>query len=93
MKIRKLFSWLGSNDSGSNKKLEVGGIFGESTPEARCEIDPATMTTEEIRARLAILYKRHNQAAGSLDPELRLEAEEMLDAIVHCREKYVDSTV
>jgi hypothetical protein len=48
------------------------------------------MEPDEIRQRLAILYKRHNHAAGSLDGELRKEAELMLDAIVHCREKYID---
>ena len=55
-----------------------------------CGIDPKKMSREEIRARLAELYKRFNHAAGSLNDELRQEAEIMLDAIVACREKYVD---
>ena len=60
------------------------------SPEGLCEIDPAKMERDEIRTRLAALYKRHNSAAGSLDPDLRREAEHMLDAIVTCREKYID---
>lgn len=62
-----------------------------SSPEELCGIEPSTMTKEAIRKRLAILYRRHNNAAGSLRPELRKEAAEMLVAIVECREKYVDS--
>jgi hypothetical protein len=69
----------------------VEGIFGRLTPEALCEIDPSKMAPDEVRRRLAVLYKRHNHAAGSLDPERRAEAERMLEAIVHCREKYVDA--
>jgi hypothetical protein len=51
------------------------------------------MDRDEIRTHLATLYKRHNNAAGSLDPELRREAETMLDAIVHCREKYIEHSI
>ena len=91
MKIKKFFSWIGGSGDRDNAKLAVDGIFGNATPEARCGIDPASMSVEEMRSHLATLYKRHNQAAGSLDPELRTEAEDMLDAIVHCREKYVDT--
>ncbi len=61
------------------------------SPEELCEIDPKTMNTEEIRAHLKKLYKRHNEAAASLNEELRNEAETMLDAIVECRGKYIDS--
>ena len=94
MKIRKLFSWLSpTHNDEEEANLQVGGIFGNTTPEARCGIEPTSMDRDEIRTRLAILYKRHNHAASSLDPELRNEAEEMLDAIVHCREKYVDVAV
>ena len=60
------------------------------SPEAMCEINPKKMSRDEIKARLAELYKRFNHAAGSLNDELREEAEVMLDAIVACREKYVD---
>ena len=60
------------------------------TPEALCGIDPKKMKTEEIRLKLAELYRRHNHAAGSLNAELREEAETMLDAVVACREKYID---
>ncbi|MEC5125365.1 hypothetical protein VSU19_01275 [Verrucomicrobiales bacterium BCK34] len=86
--IKKFFKWLAPSPKDINP--QVGGIFGNMTPEALCGIDPSQMDKEEIRKQLAMLYKRHNQAASSLNPELRDEAEEMLDAIVHCREKYVD---
>lgn len=89
MMLRKLFEWLGTADI-DNETPQVGGIFGKMTPEALCDINPKKMDKEEIRKQLASLYKRHNQAASSLNRELREEAEEMLDAIVHCREKYVD---
>lgn len=59
--------------------------------EELCEIDPNKMTSEEIRSHLKILYKRHNEAAASLNEDLRKEAETMLDAIVECRGKYVDN--
>ena len=58
--------------------------------EELCGIDPETMDREAIRQRLAELYRRHNAAAGSLNVELRAEAEQMLDAIVICRERYID---
>lgn len=61
------------------------------SPEAICGIDPKKMSKDEIRKRLAELFRRHNQAEASLDPELREEAHVMLDAIVACREKYVDN--
>jgi len=69
-------------------------FFSPITPlpsaEQLCGIDPGKMTTEEIRHQLKKLYKRHNEAAASLNRELREEAESMLDAIVECREKYID---
>ncbi len=61
------------------------------TAEELCGINPETMDTEEIRNHLKKLYKRHNEAAASLNKELRSEAEGMLDAIVECRTKYIDS--
>ena len=88
--IKKVFGWL-SGDSNKNVTHKVGGIFGMQTPEALCELDLEGMDREAIKVQLAKLYKRHNQAAGSLDPNLREEAEQMLDAITHCREKYVDA--
>jgi len=89
--IRKLFRWIAGNGDRQTAPAQVGGIFERMSPEGLCGINPA-MDREEIRSRLASLYKRHNNAAGSLDPELRREAETMLDAIVHCREKYVESS-
>ncbi len=88
--IKKVFGWLSGNSSKKTSN-KVGGIFGQQTPEALCELDLDNMNKEAIKVQLARLYKRHNQAAGSLDPKLREEAEHMLDAISHCREKYVDA--
>ena len=88
--FNKLAQWFGKNPNDSAPP-KVGGIFGRMTPESLCEIEPSKMDRDEIRKQLAELYKRHNQAAASLNPELREEAEQMLDAIVHCREKYVDA--
>lgn len=85
----KLFTWLSGREAATAEPLQVGGIFGKMSPEGLCGIQPS-MSREEIRARLATLYKRHNAAASSLDEVMREEAERMLDAIVHCREKYVD---
>ena len=69
---------------------ETPGVPTRS-PEEMCEIDPDTMDRDAIRAHLAALYRRHNAAAASLDAELREEAEIMLDAIVACREKYIEA--
>ena len=49
------------------------------------------MNKEEVRERLAQLYRRYNRATSSLDASLRAEAEEMLDAIVAIREKVFGS--
>jgi hypothetical protein len=89
--IKRLFRWISGGENRPVAPLEVGGIFGRMTPEGMCEIDPARMDRDEIRRRLAALYKRHNHSAGSLDGEMRKEAELMLDAIVHCREKHVET--
>ena len=45
------------------------------------------MAPEDIKARLALLYRRYNRAASSLDAKVRAEADTMLDAIVAVREK------
>lgn len=55
-------------------------------PEELCEIT-SKMSKDEIKERLAFLYRRYNRATSSLDPKLREEAEVMLDAIVTVREK------
>ena len=44
---------------------------------------------EKIREHLAMLFRRHNRAASSLDDKLRTEAELMLDAIVAVRERHL----
>ena len=63
--------------------------FAGKTPEELCGVDPS-MPVDEIRARLAKLFTRHNRAASSFDLELRAEAEIMLQAIVTLRERYVE---
>jgi hypothetical protein len=81
-------------ESGENQKNDATSfkpITPLPTSEELCEINPETMNKDEIRTHLKILYKRHNEAAASLNKELRNEAEKMLDAIVDCRNKYVDS--
>ena len=60
-----------------------------ATAEELCELADG-MTHEEVRVQLAKLYRRHNRAASSLNPELREEAERMLDAIVEVRHRYLD---
>ncbi|MCB1088654.1 MAG: hypothetical protein KDM63_16570, partial [Verrucomicrobiae bacterium] len=86
-----------SPKKGPDKKAAGGASAGPAksslaakSPEAVCGIDPKRMSKEEIRKRLAELFRRHNSAEASLNPELREEASVMLDAIVVCRQKYVD---
>ncbi len=55
-------------------------------PEELCGILPS-MSKDDIKARLAFLYRRYNSATSSLDAKLRKEAEIMLDAVVTVREK------
>lgn len=57
------------------------------TPEELCGITP-DMGPDKIREALAHLYRRHNRLTSSLNPELRAEAEMMLDAIVDVRHKH-----
>lgn len=61
-------------------------VPSKKSPEQLCGIT-AKMSKEEIKARLALLYRRYNRATSSLDGKLRAEAESMLDAIVTVREK------
>lgn len=68
----------------------IDARFAGKTPEELCNVEP-TMPVDEIRARLAKLFTRHNRAASSFDLELRAEAEIMLQAIVLLREKYIES--
>lgn len=63
-------------------------ISPDATPEQLCGI-VAGMTKEQVSAQLAILYRRHNRAASSLEERLREEAEIMLDVIAAMRQKYV----
>lgn len=58
-----------------------------ATPEQLCGLEEG-MTKEQIAAQLAILYRRHNRAASSLEANLREEAEIMLDVIATMRQKY-----
>ncbi len=59
------------------------------SPESICGIN-VKMPKYEIRKRLAVLYRRYNRAASSLDAKMRAQSEMMLDAIVKVREKYFD---
>jgi hypothetical protein len=69
------------------KEQSGQGLSREATPEELCGITPG-MTQEEIGERLAKLYQRHNRAASSLEPQLREEAEFMLETLAGLREKY-----
>lgn len=62
-------------------------INPNATPEQLCGIEEG-MTKEQISAQLAVLYRRHNRAASSLESRLREEAEIMLDVIAMLRQKY-----
>ena len=57
------------------------------TPEYLCEITPK-MQRDQIQAQLKLLYRRYNRSASSLDPKIRAQADQMLDAIVIVREKH-----
>jgi len=63
-------------------------ISPDATPEQLCGIVEG-MTKEQVAAQLAILYRRHNRAASSLEERLREEAEIMLDVIAAMRQKYM----
>ena len=60
----------------------------KATPEEICGITP-DMTADQISAQLAMLYRRHNRAASSLEANLREEAEIMLDVVASMRQKYL----
>lgn len=96
--IKKLFTMMRGGSApvaAPAKKKSAAAAPSKSplagkSPEVLCGIDTKKMTREEIRKRLAELFRRHNAAESSLSPELREEAAIMLDAIVVCRQKYVD---
>jgi len=67
----------------------VHSLPESATAEELCELTDG-MTHEQVRAQLSKLYRRHNRAASSLNPELREQAERMLDAIVEVRHRYLD---
>ena len=88
--FKKLFS--SGQDAKKRKKKgksQNPKVDASQSPEQLCGI-AASMSRTEIKDHLALLYRRHNRAASSLDDTLRAEAEIMLDAIVACREKYID---
>ena len=64
------------------------GLDENASPEQLCELRDG-MTKDELRSHLALLYRRHNRAASSLDARLRAEADTMLNAIVECRKRYL----
>jgi hypothetical protein len=96
--IREFFNRMrggGSAPEGAGGKKKPSAVSHRPNtaarhPETVCGIDPKKMSRDEIRRRLAELFRRHNAAEASLNPELREEARVMLDAIVACRQKYVD---
>jgi hypothetical protein len=63
------------------------GPAAPQTPEDLCEVN-SKMPKDQIQARLKLLYRRFNRSASSLDPKIRSEADQMLNAIVLVREKY-----
>ena len=63
-------------------------IDPKASPEILCGVDKS-MPKEEIHEKLAVLYRRHNRAASSLDAKMREEAEIMLEAIATIKEKYL----
>lgn len=67
----------------------VAPLAWDASAEELCDLRDG-MTEDEMRAHLAKLYRRHNRAASSLNPELRDQAERMLDAIVEVRHRYLD---
>jgi hypothetical protein len=70
-----------------NKGLPAVQAGPPKSAEERCGI-PAKMPKDEIRAQLKILFRRYNRSASSLDAKTRIEADQMLDAIVEVREKH-----
>lgn len=63
-------------------------INPKASPEVLCGVNKS-MPKEEIQEKLAVLYRRHNRAASSLDAKMRQEAEIMLEAIATMKEKYL----
>lgn len=63
-------------------------IDPKASPEILCGVN-RSMAREEIKEKLAVLYRRHNRAASSLDVKMREEAEIMLEAIATMKEKYL----
>ncbi len=82
-------------DAGASRKAKeewaqqaAKRINPDATPEQLCGIEP-DMTQEQISSQLALLYRRHNRAASSLEASLREEAEIMLDVIATMRQKHL----
>ena len=84
--LNKISSSLASSPGKSVAPSSSVRADRPKTPEELCGIE-AKMPKEEIKARLALLYRRYNRATSSLDAKLRAEAETMLDAVVAVREK------
>ncbi len=84
----------GDSDTGKKGLPESDAVKSDAppkapSPESLCGIT-VKMPKYEIRKRLAVLYRRYNRAASSLDAGMRAESEMMLDAIVKVREKHFD---
>lgn len=63
-------------------------IDPKASAETLCGVNKS-MAKEEIKEKLAVLYRRHNRAASSLDQKMREEAEIMLEAIAAMKEKFL----
>ena len=62
-------------------------IDAKASPEELCGVNKS-MPKDEVAEKLAVLYRRHNRAASSLDAKMREESEIMLEAIATVKEKY-----
>ena len=96
--FKKVFSVFNRKSKGPVKPASSGSQAERLKREAAVTLpeteDPRELcgieegwTDEQVREHLAVLYKRHNAAASSLDETMREEAEIMLDAIVAIREE------
>jgi hypothetical protein len=88
-KSGSLLDKLSGTPPPSEKKKERARVAPTPTlsPDELCGITPS-MNKDQVRGRLAMLYRRHNRATSSLDAKMRAEAEKMLGAIVLVREKH-----
>lgn len=90
--IQKLFGAKREKSAEAEKEENEWVPVDVKSPEELCDVNPDTQSPDAIKQHLAVLYKRHNSAVSSLNPQLRDEAKQMLEAIAECRARYVDDT-